>query len=102
MYEINSSLVSSGMDFTKHLVKKGMYFKFLLFLAPGFNFSMDLNQEKMTFSKSPKRKKQSPSTLKRNNLRKKVFLKKKAVEKEAEKQLVGSPTKSPEIIFKCN
>ena len=56
----------------------------------------------MTSSKTPGRKKQSLSTLTRNTLRKKIFLQKKAVEKEAEKQIVGSPAKSPEMTMKCN
>ena len=89
------------MDFTKYLVNKGTDFKFLLSLPSGFTFSLE-TQEKMTDSKKPKGKKRSPSTLKRNNLRKKLFLEKKAFEKEDEKQLVGSPTKSSEIILKCN
>ena len=103
MSEINSSLVSRCMDLTQHLVNEGTDFKFSLFLPSGFNFNFDLTQKKkMTSTKTPERKKLSPSTLKRNNLRKKVFLDKKAAEKETEKQLVGSPTKSPEITFKCN
>ena len=103
MSEINSSLVSRCMDFTQHLVNKGTDFKFSLSLPSGFTFNLDLTQKKkMTSSKTPERKKLSPSTLKRNNLRKKVFLEKKAAETDAEKQLVGSPTKSLEIIFKFN
>ena len=47
-------------------------------------------------------KKQSPSTLKRNNLRKKAFLAKKAEEKQVEPQLVKSPANCSEKKFKCN
>ena len=47
-------------------------------------------------------KKQSPSTLKRNNLRKKAFLAKKAEEKLAKPQLVKSPATCSENKFKCN
>ena len=56
----------------------------------------------MTSSKTPGKQKQSPSTQKRNTMRKKVFLQKKAVEKEAKKQIVGSLAKSQEMTMKCN
>ena len=46
--------------------------------------------------------KQSLSTLKRNSLRKKLFLEKKAKEKQAGTQPVGSPAQSPEVAFKCD
>ena len=75
--EMNSSLVSQCMDFTKHLVSKGAAFKFSLSLPTGFNFSIDFSQEKLTPPRRPEKKKQSPSTLKRNSLRKKQFLEKK-------------------------
>ena len=91
MSETNSSLSSRCMEFTKHLVNKGMAFKFSLTLPTGFNFSVDLNLEKVMPTKVFERKKQSPSTLKRNALRKKAFLEKKAVEKLTEQQTVKSP-----------
>ena len=102
MSETNSRLASQCMEFTKHMVGKGMAFKFSLSLPTGFNFSMDFNQEKMVPVSTRGTKKQSPSTLKRNNLRKKAFLAKKAEEKQAEKQLVKSPAKPSERKFKCN
>ena len=81
MSDINSCLASQCMEFTKHMVGKGMAFKFSLSLPTGFNFSMDFNQEKMVPVSTRGTKKQSPSTLKRNNLRKKTFFAKKAEEK---------------------
>ena len=46
MSATNSSLSSRCMEFTKHLVNKGMAFKFSLTLPTGFNFSVDLNLER--------------------------------------------------------
>ena len=57
MSEMNSSLVSKCMDFTKHLANKGTDFKFSLSLPTGFSFSMDFNQDKMTLSRMPEKKK---------------------------------------------
>ena len=98
--EMNSSLVSQCMDFTKHLVSKGAAFKFSLSLPTGFNFSIDFSQEKLTPPRRPEKK--SPSTLKTNSLRKILFLEKKAMEKLAETQPAGSPAQSTEIEFKCD
>ena len=75
--EMNSSLVSKCMDFTKHLASKGAAFKFSLSLPTGFKFSMDFSQEMLTPSRGPEKKKQSPSTLKRNYLRKKTISREK-------------------------
>ena len=102
MSETNSSLSSRCMVFTKHLVNTGMAFKLSLTLPTGFNFSVDLNLEKVMPTKVFERKKQSPSTLKRNALRKKAFLEKKAVEKLTEQQTVKSPAEHTDITFKCN
>ena len=100
--DMNPSLVSQCMDFIKHLASKGAAFKFSLSLPTGFKFSMDFSQEILTPSRGPEKKKQSPSTLKRNSLRKKQFLEKKAMEKPAGTQPAGSPAQSTEIEFKCD
>ena len=94
MIEPNSCLASQCMEFTKHMVSKGMAFKFSLSLPTGFIFSMDFNQEKVIPKNIQEKKKRSPSTLKRNNLRKKEFLTKKAEQKQAETQLVIIPAQS--------
>ena len=48
----------------------------------------------------PEKKKQTPSTIKRNSLRKKLFLEKKAKEKQAGILPVGSPVQFKEVLFK--
>ena len=101
MSEMNSFLVSKCMYFTKQLANKGTDFKFSLSLTTGFNFSMDFSQDKKTLSRKSGKKK-SPSTLKRNSLRKKIFLEKKAKESHAGTQPAGSPAQSIEITFKCD
>ena len=89
------------MDFTKHLANKGTAFNFSLSLPTGFNFFMDFSQEKMALSMMTEKKK-SPSTLKKNSLRKKIFIEKKAKESQAGTQPAGSPAQSLEITFKCD
>ena len=59
------------------------------------------NQEDVIPASIQDRQKQSPSTLKRNSLRKKAFFVKIAEEKQAEPQLLKSPAK-PSKKFKCN
>ena len=48
------------------------------------------------------KKKQSPSTLKRNFLRKKLFLEKKEEEQQVGTLPVGVPAQSKEVLFKCD
>ena len=100
MSETKSCLTSQCMEFINHMASKGMAFKFSLSLPTGFTFSMDFNKEKVIPEIIQKRKKQSPSALKRNSLKKKVFLAKKA-EELAEPQLVKSQAHSSEKKFKC-
>ena len=83
-------------------VNKGSDFKFSLCLPTGFNFSLDYSQDKQKQSWIPEKKKQSPSTLKRNSLRKKLFLEKKAEKQQVGMLPVGSPAQSKELIFKCD
>ena len=70
--ETDNSLAIQCMEFTKHLASEGKCFKFSLSMPSGFDFSLDVTQEKLAPSKIIERKKQSPSTLKRNALRKKT------------------------------
>ena len=81
---------------------RGAAFKFLLSLPTGFDFSMDFSQEKLTPSRRPEKKNQSPSTPKRNYFRKIQFLEKRAKEKQAENTPVESPAQSTEVTFKCD
>ena len=72
--ETDHSLAIQCMELTKHLANQGKSFKFSLSLPSRFNFSLDVNQEQFSPS-SVERKKTSPSTLKRNALRKKTTAK---------------------------
>ena len=75
--ENDSSLVSQCMDYTKQLASQGQDFKFSLSLPSGFNFFLDLTQEKLLPSRIPEKKRKSPSTLRRNAQRSKEFQQKK-------------------------
>ena len=70
--ETDHSLAIQCMELTKHLANQGKSFKFSLSLQTGFNFSLDVTQEQLSPS-SVERKKPSPSTLKRNALKKTFF-----------------------------
>ena len=73
MSENDSSMVSQCMDYTKQLVSQGKDFKFSLSLPSGFNFSLDITQEKLLPSRLPEKKRRSPNTLRRNAQRRKEF-----------------------------
>ena len=66
-------LVSKCLEFTKHLANQGNDFKFSLSLPSEFFLSLDISNEK-TFPKILEKEKKSPSTLKRNFERRKVYL----------------------------
>ena len=93
----DSSLVSKCLEFTKHFANQGKGFKFSLSLPSGFSFSLDISNEK-TSSMIPEKKKKSQSTLRRNFQRRKVYLDKKAMEKQAEEQIVDSQPSSKNIL----
>ena len=100
--ETDNSLAIQCMEFTKHLASEGKCFKFSLSLPSGFDFSLDVTQEKLAPSKIIERKKQSPSTLKRNALRKKTFLQKKNLDKSPGPKLVDIQIQSEDKMIKCN
>ena len=100
--EMDNSLVIQCMEFTKHLASHGYGFKFSLSLPSGFNFTLDVTQEELPPSNILERKKQSPSTLKRNALRKNFFYKYKNLEKPAGPQLVDIQIESEDKMIKCN
>ena len=97
----DSSLVTKCMEFTMQLANQGKGFNFSLSLPSGFSFSLDFSQEKTT-SRIPEKKKKSPSTLRRNSQRRKTFLDKKVMEKQAEVQLVYSQPSSKNKKIKCD
>ena len=68
--ETDHSLAIQCMDLTKHLANQDKSFIFSLSLQSGFTFSLDVTQEQLSPS-SVERKKPSPSTLKRNAVKKK-------------------------------
>ena len=78
--ETDHSLAIQCMELTKHLANQSNSFKFSLSLQTGFNFSLDVTQEQLSPS-SVERKKPSPSTLKRNALRKTFFFTEKELGK---------------------
>ena len=55
-----------------------------------------------TTTRTSRNRQGCPSTLKRNSLRKKLFLKKKAEEQQAGTLAIVSPNQSKEVIFKCD
>ena len=99
--ETDHSLAIQCMELTKHLANQGKSFKLSLSLQTGFNFSLDVTQEQLSPS-SVERKKPSPSTLKRNALRKKTFLQKKNLEKLAGSQQNEIQISSEDKMIKCN
>merc|ERR1711934_1236660 len=63
------------MDFCHALASQGKDFRFSLTIGPTFTFSLDTKEGKKTM---PARSKKSPSALKRNAMRRQVFLMKKS------------------------
>ena len=74
MSENDSSLLSQCMDYTKQLASQGKDFKFSLSLPSGFNFSLDLTQEKLLPSRIPEKKRKSPSKYNKELLKKHLKL----------------------------
>ena len=99
--ETGHSLAIQCMELTKHLANQGRSFKFSLSLQSGFTFSLDVTQEQLSPS-SVERKKPSPSTLKRNALRKKTFLQKKNMEKLAGSQQNEIQISPADKMIECN
>ena len=74
--EAYSTLVSKCMDFCQALASKGQEFHFSLAMGPSFTFSLDTRGKATT---GPERKKKkSPSTMRRNARRREEFLNKKS------------------------
>ena len=74
MSDVNLPLVSKCMDFCQALASQGQTFHFSLNMGPTFSFSLDTRGKAM---KSPVKKKESPSTQRRNARRREEFLSKK-------------------------
>ena len=80
--ELDTSLVLKCMEFTKQMTDQGNSFKFSMCLPSGFNFSLEFAKgfEKEQPSNISERKKKSPSTIRRNKLRREKYLKRKTVD----------------------
>ena len=74
--EDNVALVSQCLDFCQTLASKSQTFSFTLTLGDSFSFSLDTSGKVALVSKA-KKKKKTPSTLRRNARRRAEFLKKK-------------------------
>ena len=109
----DSTLAIKCLDFCQTLTSHGMAFKFSLNIGSSFSFSMDTMKNALaldTEGRMKKKKKLSPSTLRRNARRKEEFLRKKQVPGAAAsaKQPLPSSTeeegagKQVENTFKCD
>ena len=90
--DVNLPLVSKCMDFCQALASQGQTFHFSLNMGPTFSFSLDTRGKAM---KGPVKKKESPSTQRRNARRREEFLSKKrqtfsTVDSTVEKAAVSS------------
>ena len=77
--ESDSSLATKCLDLCQTLAHQGLAFNFCLKIGSSFSFSLDA-RDKGLASDTPgktKKKKPSPSTLRRNARRKEAFLKKR-------------------------
>ena len=76
--ESDSSLASKCLDFCQALAGQGTVFNFSLSIGSTFSFSLDTRNKTLDTKVGPfKKKKPSPSTLRRNARRREEFLKKK-------------------------
>ena len=74
-------LAAQCMEFCRHLESQGRAFKFSLTVGTNFAFTLDTREE-TTYSKEVRKKKLSPSSIRRNERRKKEFLDKKSLPSE--------------------
>ena len=91
--DVSSPLVAKCMDFCQALASQGQTFHFSLNMGPSFSFSLDTRGKAMTGLVS--KKKESPSTQRRNARRREEFLSKKrqtpsTVDSTVEKAAVSS------------
>ena len=77
----DSTLAIKCMDFCHALASQGMAFSFSLSVGSGFSFSLDAREKKKATSvatEEVKKKKLSPSKVRRNAKRRQEFLKRKS------------------------
>ena len=75
--DVETSLASKCMDFCQALARQGQAFSFSLAIGPNFSFSLDTRSKAVKEATGTATKKKSPSTLRRNAMRREEFLKKK-------------------------
>ena len=88
----DSTLAIKCMDFCHALASQGMAFSFSLSVGSGFSFSLDAREKKKATSvatEEVKKKKLSPSKVRRNAKRRQEFLKRKS--ETSDKGNLGSP-----------
>ena len=90
----DAMLASQCLDFCKMLTGKSITFSFSLTTRTGFSFSVD-TRGKEALASMKKKKKPTPSTLKRNARRREEFLKKK-FNASPEKSSQGEPAAAKE------
>ena len=76
-----ATLATQCTEFCRHLDAQGRYFKFSISIGSDFTFSLDTEEEATTI-KEVRKKKLSPSSLRRNERRKLEFLNKKSTSSE--------------------
>ena len=100
----DSSLTTQCLAFCQALASQGKAFNISLTVGSSFSFSLDTREkalpakERATFAKAEvrKKKKASPSSVRRNARRREDFLKKENVKPAIEKSLVVKPVETPE------
>ena len=85
------SVLTQCLDFTKQLINSKTAFKFDLKFPNGFSFNFTTMDQEPIQSRKCDIKKKSPSTLRRNAMRKQKFLEEKKIS-----------SKLPESSFKCD
>ena len=90
-----SSMASQCMVFCQTLASQGKAFAFTLKIGETFSFSLDTKEKKSSPVPVPKVRKISPSTVKRNALRRQKFLASKN-EPSNDKEAVETPAKESE------
>ena len=96
------SLTKQCLDFCQALASKSHAFTFTLTLGSTFSFSLD-SKETTALVVPRQKKKASPSTLRRNMMRKQNFLAQKEISEKETDSITDSETSSQEQnSFKCN
>ena len=102
MGEALPPLETQCLRFCQALTSKSHVFTFNLTLASGFSLSLDTRGTATTTVVLKKRKKASPSTLRRNLKRKQEFLKQKGAPEETDANTDLETPSQEDHCFKCN